>query len=112
MSERKVAVEPADLARQWPLPAKEQVHQELKRALEGCRRKMVVLDDDPTGVQTVHGLYVYTDWERETLLQGLRSEQPMFFVLTNSRGFTAEETERAHQEIGKNLAELEELLGL
>ena len=104
MSERKVAVEPADLARQWPLPAKEQVHQELKRALEGCRRKMVVLDDDPTGVQTVHGLYVYTDWERETLLQGLRSEQPMFFVLTNSRGFTAEETERAHQEIGKNLA--------
>ena len=50
MSERKVAVEPADLARQWPLPAKEQVHQELKRALEGCRRKMVVLDDDPTGV--------------------------------------------------------------
>ena len=34
MSERKVAVEPADLARQWPLPAKEQVHQELKRALE------------------------------------------------------------------------------
>ena len=50
MSERKVAVEPADLARQWPLSAKEQVHQELKRALEGCRRKMVVLDDDPTGV--------------------------------------------------------------
>ena len=25
------------------------------------RRKIVVLDDDPTGVQTVHGVSVYTD---------------------------------------------------
>ena len=104
VSEREIRVEPADLAGRWPLPEEGRVHQERKRALEGCRRKMVVLDDDPTGVQTVHGLYVYTDWKRETLLQGLESAQPMFFVLTNSRGFTAEETERAHREIGENLA--------
>lgn len=29
--------------------------------------KIVVLDDDPTGIQTVHDVYVYTDWELSTL---------------------------------------------
>ena len=36
--------------------------------------KLVVLDDDPTGVQTVHDLPVYTDWRRETLESGLTEE--------------------------------------
>ena len=26
-------------------------------------KKIVVLDDDPTGVQTVHDISVYTDWD-------------------------------------------------
>ena len=32
---------------------------------EKCREdkhKIIVLDDDPTGVQTVHDISVYTDW--------------------------------------------------
>ena len=29
--------------------------------------KLVVLDDDPTGVQTVHDVYVYTDWSMESI---------------------------------------------
>ena len=28
--------------------------------------KLVVLDDDPTGVQTVHDVSVYTNWSEET----------------------------------------------
>ena len=28
----------------------------------GFDRKIIVLDDDPTGVQTVNGIHVYTDW--------------------------------------------------
>ena len=35
----------------------------LKKELSDFCRKIVVLDDDPTGIQTVHGIYVYTDWE-------------------------------------------------
>lgn len=35
------------------------------------RRKIVVLDDDPTGVQTVHGVSVYTDWSVESIREAL-----------------------------------------
>ena len=44
-------------------------------------RLIVVLDDDPTGVQTVHDVYVYTRWDRETVLEAFRREKRMFFIL-------------------------------
>ncbi|MBQ9889878.1 MAG: hydroxyacid dehydrogenase [Firmicutes bacterium] len=62
-------------------------------------KKIVVLDDDPTGVQTVHDITVYTDWNKESILQGFNEKNDLFYVLTNSRGFTAEETTKAHKEI-------------
>lgn len=60
----------------------------LKQELDKCRKKVIVLDDDPTGVQTVHDVSVYTDWEPETLLDGFKEDSQMFFILTNSRGMT------------------------
>lgn len=33
-------------------------------------RKVVVLDDDPTGIQTVHGVFVYTDAGMESIRGG------------------------------------------
>ncbi len=62
-------------------------------------KKIVVLDDDPTGGQTVHDITVYTDWNKESILQGFKEKNDLFYVLTNSRGFTAEETTKAHKEI-------------
>ena len=62
-------------------------------------KKIVVLDDDPTGVQTVHDITVYTDWNKESVRQGFLEKNDLFYILTNSRGFTAEETTKAHKEI-------------
>ena len=31
------------------------------------RHKIIVLDDDPTGVQTVHDISVYTDWSYDSI---------------------------------------------
>lgn len=87
-----------------PLPEEKTVLRELEAARAGFRRKVVVLDDDPTGVQTVHDVPVYTGWERRTIARGLREPGGMFFILTNSRGLTAGETERVHREIAENLA--------
>ena len=67
-------------------------------------RLIVVLDDDPTGVQTVHDVYVYTRWDRETVLEAFRREKRMFFILTNSRGLTKEESRAQHREIAENIA--------
>ncbi len=71
----------------------------LKKEIEKNHKKIVVLDDDPTGVQTVHDISVYTNWEKESIRQGFAEENHLFYVLTNSRGFTAEQTTKAHNEI-------------
>ncbi|WP_274361673.1 four-carbon acid sugar kinase family protein [Paenibacillus thermotolerans] len=80
------------------------VHETLEKELQEFNRKIVVLDDDPTGVQTVHGVSVYTDWSMNSIEQGFREKQPMFFILTNSRGMIASESEAAHREIAENVA--------
>lgn len=66
--------------------------------------KIVVLDDDPTGVQTVHDVSVYTDWTYDTVRKGFEEEKKLFYILTNSRSFTEEETRQAHQAIGRTIA--------
>ena len=71
----------------------------LKQEIEKNNKKIVVLDDDPTGVQTVHDISVYTNWEKETICQGFEEKNNLFYILTNSRGFTAEQTTAAHNEI-------------
>lgn len=75
----------------------------LRDALAGLHKKIVVLDDDPTGIQTVHDVYVYTDWSVPCIEDGFREKSPLFFILTNSRSFSAKETARVHEEIARNL---------
>ena len=55
----------------------------LSQVMEGFHKKLVVLDDDPTGVQTVHDVSVYTDWEEESIRKGFEEKEAMFFILTN-----------------------------
>jgi uncharacterized protein YgbK (DUF1537 family) len=80
------------------------VDAKLSQALAGNDRKIVVLDDDPTGVQTVHDVFVYTDWSKESIGQGFDDANPIFFILTNSRGFTAEQSRRMHIDIATQVA--------
>lgn len=70
------------------------------------KHKIVVLDDDPTGVQTVHGVSVYTDWSEETIEQGFLDDAQSFFILTNSRAFTAQETEKVHRDIAQRVEKI------
>lgn len=71
----------------------------LSRELALCEKKIVVLDDDPTGIQTVHGVPVYTDWEPDTFLRAFQEPGQMFFILTNSRGMTVSQTTQVHRSI-------------
>ena len=83
----------------------------LSSALAGLNRKIVVLDDDPTGIQTVNGIYVYTAWDEETLLEAFRAPEQMFFILTNSRGLTARESRQQHEEIAQSIARASAVTG-
>jgi len=54
------------------------------------RIQLIVLDDDPTGIQTVHGCYLVTDWRLETLKHAFEDDRPFFYILTNTRAHTKE----------------------
>ena len=65
--------------------------------------KIAVLDDDPTGIQTVHDVYVYTDWEISTLREAFKDSSRLFYILTNSRSFGKKQTEEVHRTIARRL---------
>ena len=65
--------------------------------------KIIVLDDDPTGSQTVHGCLLLTRWDVQTLKLGLGDASPLMFVLTNTRGMGAEQAAALTREVCRNL---------
>jgi uncharacterized protein YgbK (DUF1537 family) len=65
--------------------------------------RIIVLDDDPTGSQTVHSCLLLTRWDPDTLKQGLRDDAPLFFVLTNTRAMDAARAEAVTREVCANL---------
>lgn len=65
--------------------------------------KIVVLDDDPTGSQTVHGCLLLTRWDVQTLREALADPSPLFFVLTNTRGMGAGRAAAITREVCHNL---------
>ncbi len=95
-----------DVLNNYPGIDEREVEQLLEQELWKSDRKIVVLDDDPTGVQTVHGVSVYTDWSRESIESGFGETSRLFYILTNSRGFTAAQTEKVHREIARTVSEV------
>ncbi|MFH1819478.1 MAG: four-carbon acid sugar kinase family protein [Pseudomonadota bacterium] len=65
--------------------------------------KIVVLDDDPTGSQTVHSCLLLTRWDVATLKTALADAAPLFFILTNTRGMDAERAAAVTREVCENL---------
>jgi uncharacterized protein YgbK (DUF1537 family) len=74
--------------------------------------KIIVLDDDPTGSQTVHSCLLLMQWDVDTLRQGLRDASPIFFVLTNTRALTAAAAEQVTREVCQQLKQAIALEGI
>lgn len=83
----------------------------LAKEIAANNKKIVVLDDDPTGVQTVHDISVYTNWDKDSIRMGFEEENNLFYIMTNSRGFTAEQTTKAHKEIAAVVDEVSKETG-
>jgi uncharacterized protein YgbK (DUF1537 family) len=84
----------------------------LRDAFLASRSKLVVLDDDPTGTQTVHGVRVCMDWSAATLRAALARPEPLFYVSTNSRSLSRPEAEALAHEIGRSLRSAAEQSGI
>ncbi len=99
----------AALPSEWPvdlLPA-------IQSARQGSDQALVVLDDDPTGTQTVHGVPVLTEWSPAALQAELAHPRGVstFYVLTNSRSLPLAQARALNAEIGQNLVEAARLAG-
>jgi uncharacterized protein YgbK (DUF1537 family) len=57
----------------------------LANRVTGSGRLLVVLDDDPTGTQTIADLPVLTAWSVDDLRWAIRQGSPACYVLTNTR---------------------------
>jgi uncharacterized protein YgbK (DUF1537 family) len=92
-----VAVEAAVTAAVGTAPAVSSA--EVAAAVRASGRRFVVLDDDPTGTQTVAGVAVLTTWNVEDLRWGLRQDSPALYVLTNTRSLGPAEAEARLRQI-------------
>lgn len=94
-----------DLSLLDPLPPEYpgDLERQVRDAVATSGRKVVALDDDPTGVQTVHDTAVLARWSVADLADELREPNPVFFVLTNSRSLPESEAIALTAEIVGNL---------
>jgi uncharacterized protein YgbK (DUF1537 family) len=92
-----------DLNTRLPPPWPGETTARLQQACEVLRRKLVVLDDDPTGTQTVHNVAVLTEWTVARLAEALSAEATLFYVLTNSRSLAEDKARELNRQIARNL---------
>ena len=70
------------------------------------RRKVIVLDDDPTGSQTVHSAPLLLRWDPDSLRRGLRHPSLLLFVLANTRALEPEAARERVREICRGLRQV------
>ncbi len=91
------------LAGQLPAKLIPDARKRVREALVNSRTHMVVIDDDPTGMQTVQDVSVFMDWSVDTLCKGLTQPSPVFFVSVNSRSLSRDDARELALEVGRNL---------
>jgi uncharacterized protein YgbK (DUF1537 family) len=95
----KLADTLAGLPPEWPHDALP----EIQRRLAALNQKVIVLDDDPTGTQSVHGIPVLTEWRVDALQAELGNGLPSFYILTNSRAMPLEKAQAMNAEVGRSI---------
>lgn len=65
-------------------------------------RMLVVLDDDPTGTQSVADLPVLTRWEVDDFIWAFGQAKPAVYVLTNTRSLDPAEAAARNEEVVRN----------
>jgi uncharacterized protein YgbK (DUF1537 family) len=84
-------------------PPARRVHLPLEEVQAG--RRLVVLDDDPTGTQSIADLPVLTSWSVQDLRWALRQPTTAFFILTNTRSLSETDAVERNEQIVEALDE-------
>ncbi|MEM7797573.1 MAG: four-carbon acid sugar kinase family protein [Chloroflexota bacterium] len=101
VSTRSKAAMLESLPPEWP----DDPMPEIRQVIRSLNQKVVVLDDDPTGTQTVHDVAVLTAWSDEMIEIEMADPSPAVFVMHNSRSMTTGRAAATNTEIGTALAQ-------
>lgn len=74
----------------------------LARMASDSNRVLVVLDDDPTGTQSVADLPVLMNWSADSMEWGLSQGKPAVYVMTNSRSLPPEEAAERNRQVARS----------
>ena len=110
MNENRIRRE--ELFAQLPAEWAEDLLPAIQEKVRAAGRKVVALDDDPTGTQTVHGVAVLTRWPVERLVEEMERPEPVFYLLTNSRSLAKAEAEALNMATGEHLRQAQEQAAL
>ena len=89
-----------------PVRVEPDARRRIRRALADAGRRIAVLDDDPTGSQTVYGVDVVTVFDPDELATGLSAAGSTCFILTNTRSLPEAEAVELNTRIGRMLFDL------
>lgn len=90
---------------QDPLPA-------VSAALQASDRKIVALDDDVMGTQSVHDIAVLMDWSIDAISAELARDQQAFFIVTNARSMPESQAQAVNTFIARNLTAAAQRVGV
>ena len=65
--------------------------------------KVIVIDDDPTGSQTVNNCLLLLRWDYSTLVKGFKSKSNLFFILANTRSLSENDAKLRLEDICNSL---------
>ncbi len=95
------------------LPAKDRFNYRSLNAtlFEDANKSCIIVDDDPTGNQTVYDIPLLMEWNLEVLTAEFEQKTPVFFLLTNSRSLSKERSTEIYNEIARNIVKASEATG-
>ena len=91
------------LIQPWTAAQAQAVTEEWTRCVRPDAPMYFVLDDDPTGGQTVHDVPVFTAWDEATLREAFLTGSRLVYLMTNSRSLSAQQTTALYEQLLTNL---------
>lgn len=88
-----------EIFKKFPSVKNDSLRSDISEILRNQKIKLIILDDDPTGIQTVQDCLLLTNWNYENLAKAFREEVPFFYLLTNSRSMNSGGAESITREV-------------
>src|SRR5690242_338007 len=94
-----------------PEPDEAALFPRIQQMVAQSGRTLVVIDDDPTGTQTVADVELLLAWDEARLRETLQRERQLFYLLTNLRSMPEQEAAALNERAARQLKAASESIG-